>query len=184
MNAYADHNKTARIKRVYFYMLESNGVLVEYFIRSSKHIAWDEMPAFIDEIAAEIDEGSIPASQSIPGSRDWRKRSYIVYYDRDAHLSPNEAVEFSAVPIDDTCFRDGKDVFRGRQVYAFYCINHMRKAGSDQGPHDKQQFKVVVNHDHRSMSDAGGDEKEGAAGHPAPDKRLGHEDSGTNTGPP
>lgn len=184
MNVYDAYNKVAKIKRVYFYRVEGDHALVEYFIRSNKDIAWDEMPGFIDEIASDIEDGAIPPSQSVQGQRTWKKRSYFVYYDRTANLEENNAAIFSG---DDSCFLDGADVPGPDGIYAFYCINHMRKGGHDQKQGDTQRFRIKVNHFHQ----AGAEDKPEKRGNPAGEGNAGagrtlvtHDDSGTNTGPP
>ncbi len=184
MNVYDPHDKAAKIKRVYFYTLERDHALVEYFIRSHKDIAWDEMPRFIDEIAAEIADGAIPASKSVQGRRKWKRRSYFVYYDRTAGLIKDDAVSFSG---DGTCFLDGADVSRRDGIYAFYCINHMRKGGHDQKPGDAQRFLIKVNHTHRTAAEDEPEKRGDAAGRVnvgAGRPIVTHDDSGTNTGPP
>ena len=181
MNAENRHNKAydpldenVPIKRIYFYMIRSNDVLEEYFIRDRRPIPRNEMADFIREIAAEITDGSIPLSSHGRGSRVWKKRSYFVYYDPDAKLETRNAVTFTSLESgDNPCFRDGAEIFDGSKVQAFYCINHMLRS-SGHGPGDPERFDVHVNH--------------GVAAAAEPQEKAApiftHDDSGTNTGPP
>jgi hypothetical protein len=70
-------------------------------------------------------------------------------------------------------------------IYAFYCINHMRKNGVDQKPGESQKFSVNVNHPDRSrLNDEQKEAGDASERVREADRRFTHDDSGTNTGPP
>jgi hypothetical protein len=183
MSVYDSHNRNAKVKRIYFYTVDPDHILTEYLVEKTSDISWGEMPRMIDEIAAKIESKSIsPTADSVQGHRTWKKRSYFVYYDKTGRLEANNAVVFTG---DNSCFLDGADVSGIHGIYAFYCINHMRKNGHDQGPKDEQHFQIDVNDMHKAGAEDQPDKRAGAAeGDAARRPLFTHNDSGTNTGPP
>jgi hypothetical protein len=182
MNVYDPFCRGAKVKRIYFYTVDPDHTLTEYCKQSTNDIPWSDMPRVIDEIVAGIADGSIRPTKSQQHHRVWKTRSYFVYYDKKGQLEPNNAVTFRG---DDSCFLDGADVPGALGIHAFYCINHMRKGGQDQGPRDRQHFEIDVNHMHHARAEEQSEKSRGAAQGGASNRPLfTHNDSGTNTGPP
>jgi hypothetical protein len=169
---------------VYFYYLtpsEDGHPDVQAF----RHIVTSDipdasMPGLIEDLTKKARAGTITSRGDSVGSILWQRRSYIavVLDDRNDNLLKGNAMEF----VDgEHTFRNGKDIILSNvdNLSAFYCTNHMkRKHASDpdleEGDHE--EFDVCIH-----LVSEGPDPV-----CPVPDDGGpgGHNESGTNTGPP
>ncbi len=173
-------------KYINFYYLRETGnpeTEVEgYFVERHIPVKWQDMPGQLGTIIDEIRANVWPKKTSTLGGLPWQHRGFlaVVLDDQSHKLRGGDAMTFANGPLggpyngDNHSFRDGMDVPTVKtNISGFFCVNHMRhKHGHILKHGEKEYFWVNVNHDHSNR-----------AARPT-NARTGHEDAGTNLGPP
>lgn len=176
---YDPRDRTLKAECIYFYYLTEDPDprynLRVFVIDRERYIPPQEMQREIETIVADIRNGNLTPCGWAFGDVKWRRKSYIVvvFDDPNGKLSRGNAVEFlHNVGGDDHPFRDGDDIQQFGTITGFYCFNHMKQQGTnhDLPPGKSECYKVTAIHEHR----LGG----------AVTSIRGHNDTGTNMGPP
>jgi hypothetical protein len=162
---------------VYFYYLKPHGDPNEvrvYRLERSTKIPYDNIEPEIDTMFREVSNNVHLVKGTSFREVPWLHIGYLVF-----------VYENAAEKIEDITFRmrpgNGNHTFRGGKLLAtvdgrqdvsgFYCVNRMRhQQGRTLREDETEVFRVRVNHPHLSVDDIA--------------NFFGHEDSGTNMGPP
>ncbi|HYJ30423.1 MAG TPA: hypothetical protein VEW25_08800 [Allosphingosinicella sp.] len=173
---YHGENPNLEAHCIYFYLLSPGTEIPKlYFEDLQRPVLRSEMPDRIVDIMRKIRAGLL---QQEPVPTEWTRKSFFaaVLDIAGSTLTPGNAVVFElqgAGGGGNHTFRDGEDIpalpapFQDRG--AFFCFNHMKhKHGHVLKYGEREPFKAHFNHPH-----------------PSPNPTvLGHEESGTNIGPP
>lgn len=159
-----------RTRFLYFYHVSRDGILA-YLVERANAIDHTDIRAVISDVFDDIRAGVLhPAGWGL-GDLRWRQKSlFVVFFEH-----PNQ--EITGVTFD---YRPhgGNHTFFGQTVIGkadsgfqdasiFYCFNHQKKrGGGDLTAEDLETFDIHLLHPHAEKA------------------RLGHTDTGTNTGPP
>jgi hypothetical protein len=171
----------------YFYRLGGHHDATKaYRIERPASVPYDQVPRAIDEIFEDLP--AKPDGTDI-GDLTWRHKAYLVFvlehaseeitwvnFDRLAGGAKNSFLHGKVLP----------SVAARSDVSAFYCVNYMRSRNNvELVENESELFRVKVDHGPRTVGRE----------HPVPENddgrpldidlpTLGHEDAGTNLGPP